>query len=80
MSTEEHDLRKLPQRDVAPDVGRRIGVQARAAFEEEHELRKQPVAFAALYRVSRFVFPAAVAGAVVVYLTWAVGAASALYH
>jgi hypothetical protein len=79
MTTDERDLKTLGVRDADPDVAKRLGVMARGAFEEEHELRKQALPIAALHRVSRLVFPAAVAGAIVVYLSWAVGAASALY-
>jgi hypothetical protein len=73
------DLTKLPVEDVDEDAAKRIHAKARAAFEEEGELRKQPLALAALHRVSRVVFPVALAGAVVIYLTWAVQAANALY-
>jgi hypothetical protein len=79
MTIDDRDLQSLPRRDVEPEVSARIRGAARAAFEEEHELRAQPAAFAALHRASRVVFPAAVAGAVVVYLAWAVQAANALY-
>jgi hypothetical protein len=73
------DLPKLPVVDVDADVAARTLRRARAAFEDEQELRRQPRLLADLHRVSRAAFPVALAGAVGTYLIWAVTTASALY-
>jgi hypothetical protein len=77
MSTD--DLEKLPVVDVDAEVAARTLRRALAAFEDEQELRRQPLVLSAIHRLSRAAFPVAVAGAVGTYLIWAVTTASALY-
>ena len=73
------ELEGLPSLDVPPEAAARIRRRALHAFEEESALAKQPRALALLHRGSRTAFPVVVVAGVVVYLGWAIQAASALY-
>jgi hypothetical protein len=67
-------LRKLPDFDPEPRETRRMESAARAAFEVAHgrEKKSLPRTFAG------FAVPLGLAAVVVVYLSWAVSAASSL--
>jgi len=76
-----HDLdalRALPPRDADPEHAALVRARALAAFDVAHGGDMWLARATALW--SRVLLPTVLAGAVGVYLTWAVRAASALYH
>ena len=74
------ELSALPARDVERALGLRVQRVARQTFEREHRAGRSEWMATATRVWSGVLFPAVLASAAVVYLTWAVSAANALYR